>query len=412
MEYIRSGHRNPNDFEPNSFRTIWISENEGIKAIIGKPKGKETMEIVSYLFLLEKGWTLEKAKEWFRKHNPNHEHLCCLMPILEKTMDTPLRISGVAITAGISRNFNIYLEEELMQFAPKLVGAPVYIEHVSAANAVGKVTNAFWDQKTKAVWYEAEIYDEEVANKIRKGLIQHVSIAADYTNINIFNGKIPQGLHNAELSLVAVPGIPQANIQIMEKLHGNQTKSSSVWERVWTNQYIDNLPDSAFAVVYMENGKKIRKFPHHNASGAIDPPHLRNANARLTGSKIPEEQKQKAMLHLASHKKQLGIGMQPEEAKMLEQQNTQVFIQDNSEAAPEPSLDELIDSIENVLKEVTTWLENLTSRVTALEKHARIEEAKTKNSARGVVAPEALETQQTPVDLSKVRLRDIMKQLS
>ncbi|MEM3011510.1 MAG: hypothetical protein QXE76_06840 [Candidatus Bathyarchaeia archaeon] len=410
-EYIRSGHRNPNEFEPTSFRTIWISEKEGIKAVVGKPKGKDTMEIVSYLFLLEKGWTLEKAKEWFGKHNPNSERFCCLMPIMEKIVDKPLRISGVAITAGISRNFNIYLEEELIQFAPKLVGAPVYLEHVSASNAVGKVTNAHWDQKMKAVWYEAEIYDEETAEKIRKGLIQHVSIAADYNRINILDGKIPHGLHNAELSLVAVPGFPQTNIQIMEKLNRNPANARRVHERIWIRQYISNLPDSAFAVVYTENGKTIRKFPHHNASGEVDLPHLRNANARLPQSEIPEEQKRKAMLHLALHKKQFGIGMQPEEAKLLEQQETTLLNQDNFEVAPEPSIDELIASIENTLEELTTGLETLTKRVTALEKQARIQEAK-KTTAQGVVAPEALEANQTPVDLSKMRLRDIMKQLS
>jgi len=38
---IRSGHRNPEDFQPDSLRTITISEEEGIKAIIGKLKGED-----------------------------------------------------------------------------------------------------------------------------------------------------------------------------------------------------------------------------------------------------------------------------------------------------------------------------------------------------------------------------------
>jgi len=48
-QYIRSGHRNPEDFEPDSQRTITPSEEE-IKAVIGKPKGKDTTEVQSYLF--------------------------------------------------------------------------------------------------------------------------------------------------------------------------------------------------------------------------------------------------------------------------------------------------------------------------------------------------------------------------
>jgi len=55
-EFIRSGHRDPNEFESNSLRTIWISEKEGVKAVIGKPKGKTTTEVVSYLFLKEKNF--------------------------------------------------------------------------------------------------------------------------------------------------------------------------------------------------------------------------------------------------------------------------------------------------------------------------------------------------------------------
>ncbi|MGQ9539254.1 MAG: hypothetical protein ACUVTE_06735, partial [Candidatus Bathycorpusculaceae bacterium] len=68
QNYIRSGHRSVDEFEPESLRTVVVSDAEGIKAIIGKVKGKNATEIVSYLFDVSKGWTLEKAKEWFRQH--------------------------------------------------------------------------------------------------------------------------------------------------------------------------------------------------------------------------------------------------------------------------------------------------------------------------------------------------------
>lgn len=222
-EFIRSGHRDVSDFQPDSLRTIWISENEGIKAIIGKKKGRQTTEVVSYLFIKEKGWTLEKAKQWFEEHETktNNEHLYCLTPILEKIIAKPLRIRGIALSAGISRNLNIYSESELQRFASKLAGSPVYLEHVSALDAVGKVTNATWNPESKTLSYEAEIYDDETQEKIKKGLIRHVSVAADYESIDNLNGKLPKGLHNAELSLVAVPGIPEANVQIAEKLVDN-----------------------------------------------------------------------------------------------------------------------------------------------------------------------------------------------
>lgn len=222
-EFIRSGHRNPDEFQKETLKTISLNENEGIKAVIGKPKGKESMEILSYLFEKSKGWTVEKAKVWFEQHqSPAKEHFTMVLPftVNEKIAEKPLRIRGIAMTTGMSRNFNVYTPEELKTFTGKLVGAPVYVEHVTAANAIGRVSKTEWDGQR--LWYEAEVYDEETALKIRKGLIRHVSVGADYEAFDIVDGRIPHGLCNAEISLVAVPGIPSANIQIMEKLHCNE----------------------------------------------------------------------------------------------------------------------------------------------------------------------------------------------
>jgi hypothetical protein len=230
-KYIRSGHRSPEEFKLESLRTIVLNEDEGIKAVIGKPKGKDTMEVQSYLFELSKGWTVDKAKAWFEKHHKDEvvrEHFWAVMPfkVLEKIVEKPLRIRGIAIAAGMSRNFNIYSPEELQSFANKLVSAPVYVEHVAVPNAVGKIVKTEWDGQN--LWYDAEIYDDEVAEKIRKGLIRHVSVGADYETIDVFDGKIPHGLNNAELSLVAVPGIPETNIQIMEKLQTREQASEPI----------------------------------------------------------------------------------------------------------------------------------------------------------------------------------------
>jgi len=73
-QYIRSGHRSPSDFDPDSLRTIDLSASEGIKAIVGCPQGKFEggkcsvgMEIQSYLFDIKK-WDMAKAKAWFNAH--------------------------------------------------------------------------------------------------------------------------------------------------------------------------------------------------------------------------------------------------------------------------------------------------------------------------------------------------------
>jgi hypothetical protein len=114
------------------------------------------------------------------------EHFSAVLPfsLLESITDRPLRIRGIAMTAGMSRNFNIYTPEELQAFTSKLAGAPVYIEHVSVENAIGKVTKTEWDGH--ALWYEAEIFESEIADKIRKGLVQHVSVGADYEAVDLF----------------------------------------------------------------------------------------------------------------------------------------------------------------------------------------------------------------------------------
>ncbi|MEM1590001.1 MAG: hypothetical protein QW175_06255, partial [Candidatus Bathyarchaeia archaeon] len=156
---------------------------------------------VFYATCNERGWDYSKPM-------PVKERYTGVFPfqVLEKIVDKPLRIRGIAVKVGVSRNRNVYTPEELEAFASKLVGAPMYVEHVAVPNAIGKVVKAWFDGQN--VWYEAEIYDDEYAEKIRKGLIQHVSVGADYETLDIVDGRIPRGLHNAELSLVAVPGIP------------------------------------------------------------------------------------------------------------------------------------------------------------------------------------------------------------
>jgi hypothetical protein len=480
--YIRSGHRSVDEFEPSSLRTVVLSDAEGIKAIVGKPKARDAAEVVSYLFDVSKGWTLEKAKEWFEKHSremAGRERFFAVLPfkVLEKIVDKPLRIRGIALTAGMSRNLNIYLPEELEAFAGRLVSAPVYVEHVAVPNAVGKVVKAHWDGQN--LWYEAEIYDDETAEKIRKGLIHHVSIGADYERLDFVDGKLPRGLHNAELSLVAVPGVPEANIQVVEKLleqhaepiasgeyilgfyqpleaflpehfstvwldrengvlaimgrpkaepdtslvqsiffakekmwdenkirdwlmlhpaymatvqktkamekhaykcsgggNGKMASFKSLTERVWSRKYIDALPDSCFA--YVEPGEKDeagrtvprskRHLPFKDAEGHIDLPHLRNALARLSQTKLPEEALEKARKVLCAAARKVGLKSEvceTEESKEAGEADKKEL--DSPVVASEPTLDEVIAGVEAVLHELENAVEGLTAKIEDLE---------------------------------------------
>jgi hypothetical protein len=206
-------------------------------------------------------------------------HVYALLPfsVSEKISDKPLKIRGLAMTVGISRNFNIYTPEELQSFASKLVDAPVYMEHVTANNAVGKVTKTEWDGQN--LQYEAEIYDDDTAAKIRKGLIRHVSVGADYQTVDLVNSKVPHGLFNAEMSLVAVPGIAETNIQIMEKLQFKEQTLESIVSGEYVlgfYQDVSNFIPEHFSTVWLdrENGVlalmgKIKEQPESQRTMAI-----------------------------------------------------------------------------------------------------------------------------------------------
>jgi cation transport regulator ChaB len=70
VNYIRRGQINPNKFEQNSFRTINIDAEGGIKAIIGKIKGESKTTIQSYLFAKKK-WKDKEVEEWLKNHLEN-----------------------------------------------------------------------------------------------------------------------------------------------------------------------------------------------------------------------------------------------------------------------------------------------------------------------------------------------------
>jgi len=87
-EYIRSGHRSPDDFDPDSFRTINLTS--GVKAVVACPKDKyvngkctEGTQVQSDLFDKSK-FTLAEAKTWFQTHKQDSLDLDLDCPICLK----------------------------------------------------------------------------------------------------------------------------------------------------------------------------------------------------------------------------------------------------------------------------------------------------------------------------------------
>lgn len=138
----------------------------------------------------------------------------CEMSLKEKfeKMLKPMRVTGVALNACLSNNLNLYTPEELEKFAPSLIGKNIYMEHVEAGTAVGRIVNAWYDKERKSVPYTGEIWDQGAADQIGLGLLKKVSIAAGYQTLDLAQVKIPHDLNAEHLAIVASPGDDASSI--------------------------------------------------------------------------------------------------------------------------------------------------------------------------------------------------------
>lgn len=133
---------------------------------------------------------------------------------VENEEDKGFFINGTAIEETISRNKIQYKAEELKKAAESLIDVPLLKDHSNSVDSVvGRVRNAeFVDNK---VLFKAEIMDDSIKEKIQKGLIKHVSIGSEIQKVisKVTDGVkhlVAQGIEFLELSLVAVPGVPNA----------------------------------------------------------------------------------------------------------------------------------------------------------------------------------------------------------
>jgi hypothetical protein len=221
-DYIRSGHRNQDEFRQDTFRTITLSGEEGIKAVIAKQKGKNTMEVVSYLFEKSKGWTLGKAKEWFEKHqNKNKESFKWFGNIRDQPGVRNL-IRGKALHPIRTYHpeewpqVREYLEDELQKSAPTLTGKPLLLDHFYPLR--GEVLGAEYNDG--AIEYVAKLDDPEVLGKIKDGKIKQCSVEFEWKSLEQVDGIAPRGLNFTGLSLLESfePGDPRTTVEVWEAI--------------------------------------------------------------------------------------------------------------------------------------------------------------------------------------------------
>lgn len=107
----------------------------------------------------------------------------------------------------------------------------------------------------------------------------------------------------------------------------NEDDAELLGEAVWSRKYVNDLPDSAFALILPggtkdDEGKtkprSLRKLPYKDADGNIDLPHLRNALARLPQLRgVSQELKDKALRTLRAVAKKVLPTYQSEEREDL-----------------------------------------------------------------------------------------------
>jgi len=139
-----------------------------------------------------------------------------------------------------------------------------------------------------------------------------------WTRVEVISGKIEVLSRSPPSSLspsnTGMPGA--AKLQVVIPIGEKAQFLGKSQEAEWTAEYINNLPDSAFA--YIEAGgekdaegkttpRSKRHLPFRNADGSLDADHVRNALARLDQTAIGSEAKGEAKKKLCAAAKELQI---------------------------------------------------------------------------------------------------------
>ncbi len=120
------------------------------------------------------------------------------------------------------------------------------------------------------------------------------------------------------------------------------------------------LPDSAFALVKTEGGKKVRKLPYKKSDGSIDKNHLRNALARINQVQgFSAAAKARALAKLKRAAKKAGIEVSKESITVSIESTIKQLQYDLSAA------NEMCESYLAEIEELTTTIDSLEMAIVA-----------------------------------------------
>lgn len=142
----------------------------------------------------------------------------------------------------------------------------------------------------------------------RAGVLDSLSIGyftkeADYREDGV---RLLRKVDLYEVSAVAVPANTNA---VITDVKADEQRA------VWSAAYVNDLPDSAFALILPGGSKdaegkttprSLRKFPHHDAGGNPDLAHVNNGLSRAPQADISDAQRERVVAHLQRHKNAAG----------------------------------------------------------------------------------------------------------
>ena len=191
---------------------------------------------------------------------------------------------------------------------------------------VGRI-NAL-EVRDAGVWMQAQLdkghqYFESIRELVKKGklflssgsvehLVQIDARSGDVTCWPIVEGSLtptPANLHATIAARSIFADCEAVGAAPPDDLPSDATITYDATRAVWTQKYIDSLPDSAFA--YVEDGadkdKSKRHLPYKDKAGNVDAAHVKAALSRLDQTDIPAAAKAAAKRKLMAAAKTLGI---------------------------------------------------------------------------------------------------------
>ncbi len=239
-----------------------------------------------------------------------------------------------------SMNNNVYTQDELLRGTRTLIGKTPNWNHTPEMAPEVQVYDADYEGDCAECLLRV-LKASKALREIESGNVVHVSVEIDCLRGSEWTpqGSTCRGLIFTGLALLTkdvLPGVPLTRIMPVEKLvesftvtdvtkMSEQNKSNpppqppGAKEAEWTAAYINDLPDSSFAVIepaYPEKtqDKQCRHLPYKDKDGTVDLPHLRNALARMdqiepvTDSITADELRAKAQKVLIAAAKAAGVG--------------------------------------------------------------------------------------------------------